>query len=185
MARIYKELIWIEGYGKFEKIVNVSKKGIFSVEVPKRVVKKNLNEVDKLWASNLKELEKKFFEAKLSFERFSCEFEEVIFYDLSERQNFRDGSGIGMLFNWGVFHKIRVKDNVDLQFVRGYPGAKDILESWHKSDLLKNWTEIPYSEKVEGYFLKISGAIEALHQNLSEFLKQDLENLTEFKLLEK
>ena len=87
MARVYKRIIKITGYGEFEKIVNVSTNGTFSVLCPEFIVKDGITQMEHLYAQNLKDLEKKFNEAKNQFEDLQYDFKEVILYRIYEKKD--------------------------------------------------------------------------------------------------
>ena len=183
MARVYKRIIKITGYGEFEKIVNVSTNGTFSVLCPEFIVKDGITQMEHLYAQNLKDLEKKFNEAKNQFEDLQYDFKEVILYRIYEKKDSSDGSGAGFVFNWGVFRKLNKPNSnrkQDYFFVRG-GGKREISESWHS---FKEWKEVDYSDKIENFFSMITDNIDSLYEKLFSFLNQDLTKVDDFRLID-
>ncbi len=181
--RIYKEIVEIKGYGKFDKICEFNKKsGIFSIAYPEHIVKDKITKLNKVRANTLKEAEDEWDKEVVQFESSFYDYKTVILYQLEENGSYQDGSGKGFVFNWGVFRSIkRGTDFYDeYLFERAYSAAKEISIHYHD---LKEWKKLPWSKEWEDYFMQISKAMEDLYTKLDAFLKNPKTVDKQIKLL--
>lgn len=185
---IYKKQVEIEGLDKpFDMIIRFDKKSkLFSVTYPERIMKTNIIQTAEDYDESLRGIEEKFYNEVANFEMLQKKFVDVIVYQVDETWSYRDGSGQGFVFNWGVYRKIKPK-NIDEQdlgsiqhrkqyhFIRGYKGAKNESNEYAFGSTDKDQLrEIPWNQEAEDFFNGISQAIEKLHENLHNFLMKGI-----------
>jgi antitoxin component YwqK of YwqJK toxin-antitoxin module len=179
----------IDGIGWYEFIIYLDKnKGHFFADVPEKelkpkqsgvilkdqafdvVIKKGFvvdNEYNKLLV--------KIDDSIRLFEEFNIKFERFILIKLETYTSFKDGSGTGIHFNWGVF--------------RFYENDKIILESnnlegkergiYHQ--YYKDWKKLPYKDELVDFLTSIDEKLIQLKENLEDLI---LNNKIDLKLLE-
>lgn len=187
---IYRKLVNIKGLDKpFEKECRFElKTGEFSINYPERIVKDNIVQISFVYGQSLKQLEQDYKHAVECFEMLEFDYKMVIMYQIEERGSYKDGSGEGFVFNWGVFRKIESKRwqdnyaNRKYHFERGY-GKKDNEYALRGSNI-RDWKEIAWSEKAEAFFIELSKQVETIYHKLEYFVtKVDFEEINNIKLL--
>ncbi len=185
---LYRKEVKIKGYrGLFSKECRFNlKTGSFTITYPEKVVKDNIVRVNEVYNQTLKGAEQDYYNMIANFEMLDADYTTVILYQIEERGSYRDGSGEGFIFNWGVYRKIEAKgvwnDNKKYHFVRNY-GEKTNEYAVMAGDI-KDWKELEWSEQRENFFIELSKQIEQIHFKLDFFVnKIDFEEINNIKLL--
>jgi len=178
-----KEMVTIKGLAEpFEKILRLDLKSkTFWVNYPEKVIDKNIIQTNDCCSSDIQEIEKKFQNAVAVFEALSYKYETLILYHIDEAWSYKDGSGNGFIFNWGVFRKIKNKSEYgrNLFYERGPDVAKNGI--WLGNNDVKDWKQIKWSQKAENFFNELSKQVADIHAKMQYFVDHlseiDIENL--------
>lgn len=168
----------IKGIGKFEYIIYFNKKnGLFHCNVPERKFKntkddQSIIDTDYLCNSNYKELLQEISNSRVRFESLSHEYTLVIRYKADENWNMGDGSGHGVLLNWGVFRKI--SDNGKFLYYLTYDEKKKMHQGYHDD---KDWLEVPYNDKNMVFFEDVTAKLRKLEEALKSFTPAIVEEM--------
>lgn len=184
---IYKEDVEIKGYpGMFHKECRFNlKDGFFSITHPKKIVNKDITEVDEVFGKSLERTEELWRNAVAEFESLGFKYERVIMYHIEEKGSYKDGSGEGFVFNWGVFRKILVDDDTDVKYLieKDSIGRKSINVPYHE---IKKWKEIKHTEIAENFFSELSRQVENIYHKLEYFVNRiDIDSQDDIRLLSK
>jgi len=178
LHRETKKIKGLNNEYEFEYRLNF-KTGVFNVNYPVEVFKDNLIKTDFLYDRSLEELRKKLYYNIMIFEQKDDVFEDVILYKFNKEGDYRDGSGIGFLFNWAV-----CKKNLDVKYgsrkyryVRGF--SKQTNDGEYAVNYNENdWKEIKHTKDIEDFFELTSMQIYNIYDKLEKFFAQ--QNLEEF-----
>lgn len=184
---ISKELVTIKGLtGHFEKVLRLDMKSkTFSLNYPIKVIDKNIIQTGECYSSDLKEVELKWQNEVTIFQQLSFKYETVILYHIEEACSYKDGSGNGFIFNWGVFRKIKNKQEYgdrNLFYERGPDAAKKGI--WIGNTDIKDWKQMKWSKKAEDFFNELSRQVASIHEQMQYFVDHISDkNIQEIKLL--
>jgi hypothetical protein len=180
VIEVYKKNF--EGIGTQDIRIYLDKKsGLFSCDVPKKVIKPSnsllpeskptiLIETEYLCNKEYKQIISSIHSAKSDFENFDKKYERVILIKFENYTSSMDGSGRGLQLNWGVFRKYEKESGY---FQGGY-----ILESSHVGEngkhqsyqYYKDWKEVPYSDDVKNFLLHLDKTIDGVREKLDNII---------------
>ncbi len=162
------------GLGDFEIRITLDlNSGYFRTDVPVKSlnsgnVKLQSKEqvlIDTIRLSNTSytELIKEINEEEERYERFELDFERIIMLKIEERSSYMDGSGRGIIFNWGIFRKYKNPRNENSEFVLESSNPNERVMSYQ---YYKDWKEIKYSKEAVDFLIKIDNNLDTLIKNL-------------------
>lgn len=184
----YKKEVKINGYkGLFLKECKIAKDGYFRISHPVKIVRNDLVKTDYVCSDNLKEAEEMYSEAVSIFEMLNYSFELIILFQMEEKFSYKDGSGEGFVFNWGVYKKINTKDNNQrYHYLRGFNSQGVDNEYAVRSSDIKHWKQIKWSKEAEWFFNQLTLQVRELYEKLNFFLNTiDLDKIIKKDFLEK
>ena len=147
---------------------------------------KDAIEIDTVINRTYEGVHKDWEEAVDVFKQESINSSTVILYKLENDADYSDGSGVGFMFNWGVFNEVKLvykngDEKTKWNFVRGARESKDIIDAWHQNiiseDDYAKWNRVLWSEAAEDFFRKITTEIVNARERIRHFVDSDITEL--------
>lgn len=169
------------GLGNYEIRISLNvNNGKFSTYVPRKFINAGnlklqtketiLTDTQYLYSIDFNDLLKQIEIEYNRFENFNIDYDRIILLTIEEKRSHMDGSGRGIVFNWGVFRKYKNPRNEYLTYEleTSNPNVKQI-----NYQNLKNWKHLKYSQETIDFLIKIDNNLDTLIANLVNLINSD------------